>query len=207
MNLDKYNNDGWGISKTGFEKIIEILNSNKFSDIEKYNIVEFGSGFSTEFFVDYIQENNLNNVFITSFENDTMYMTKAKHPQLKLCLRKLITCSDFDYNNMFVQKTFNPCKVSYLIKSPETRQKNCFYHIEENDIPNSIDFMLLDGPSGNGRNLAFLHTLNKLHKDSIVFIDDYNHYDFVQKFKSLYNCEEIYEKTDDYGCYIILKVL
>jgi len=207
MNLSKYNNDGWGISTSGFEKMLEILKSTDFKKFERYNILEFGSGISTEFFVDYIIENDLKNVFITSFENDSKFMTLARHQQLDLKLRRLITCNDVDYNEMFNKKAFNPYKVSYLINEPETRQRNCFYNIEENDMPNSIEFVLVDGPSGNGRNLAFLHMLGKLHKDAIVFIDDYRHYDFLEKFKDLYACEELFEKTDIYGCYIILKII
>jgi len=207
MDLSKYQNDGWGISTSGFNQITEIFNKTNFNEYIKYNIVEFGSGFSTEFFVDYIQQNNLSKVTITSFENDTKFMTKARHPQLKLNLRKLIQCSDVEYNNMFNNAEFNPFKVNFLTAEPTSRQKNCFYDIEDGDIPESIDFMLLDGPSGNGRNLAFLHTKNSLHKDSIVFIDDYNHYDFVPKFKQLLNCIELFENTDQYGCYIILKII
>lgn len=207
MDLNKYKNDGWGIAISGFEKIVEILNNANLSNVDKYNILEFGSGISTHFFVDFIQENKLKNVYITSFENDPIFMTKARHPQLDLKLKMLVTCNDIDYNEMFNTKIYNSSKVWYRKEKPESRQKNCFYEIEKNDIPDTVDFMLLDGPSGNGRNFAFLHVQKKLHSGSIVFIDDYNHYDFIPKFKSIFNAEEIFELTDKYGCYMILKVL
>ena len=206
MVITDYKNDGWGISVLGFEKIYERLNEIDFSMFSKYNIIEFGSGTSTKFFVDYIQEKNLKNVFITSFENDTKYATKARHEQLDLKFRKLMTCSDTDYDEMFKKKGFNQNKMSYLISEPQARQKNCFYDIEENDIPNQVDFVLLDGPSGNGRNFAFLHLLGKLQKDSIVFIDDFNHYDFLEKFLLLHNGIEIVRNVEPNDRFVMLKV-
>jgi hypothetical protein len=206
MDLNKYKNDGWGISEIGFEKILEILNLIDFSKFEKYNILEFGSGISTEFFVDYIEKNKLKNVQITSFENDIQYMTKVKHDQLDLKMRKIITCSDSDYTQMFNLKQYDQYKFSELKKKPETRQKNCFYDIEENDLPNSIEFMLLDGPNGNGRNIAFLHIHKKLHKDTIVFIDDYNHYDFIEKFGTFYEYDKLFERPELHS-FIMVKVI
>ena len=207
MNISKYANDGWGISVDGFEQILKIFSTIDFSKHDRYNIVEFGSGTSTRFFVDYIEENNLNNVYITSFENDTRYCTTAKHPHLDLKMKKLITCNDNSYVEMFNLKQYNSYRFVDLKKEPEARQRNCFYDIEKNDIPNVVNFMLLDGPSGNGRNFAFLHMLGKLQKDSITFIDDYKHYDFLEKFQGLFNSEELFKKDNIYDYFVILRVI
>lgn len=206
MEINKYKNDGWGISVDGFEQIIKIFNTIDFSKYLKYNIVEFGSGTSTRFFVDYIEENKLNNVYITSFENDIQYSATIKHPRLSLKIRKLITCDDGSYTEMFNLKQYNSYRFVDLKGKPDSRQKNCFYDIETNDIPNTVNFMLLDGPNGNGRNFAFLHMLDKLEGNSIVFIDDYKHYDFLEKFRSLYNSEELFIKDNISDYFVILKV-
>ena len=206
MNLDKYKNDGWGISEEGFKKILEVLNLIKFTKFEIYNILEFGSGISTQFFVDYIDEHNLKNVQITSFENEIQYMTKVTHCQLDLKMRNLVTCNDNDYTEMFNLKQYDSYKFNELTSKPTTRQKNCFYNIEAVDIPISIDFMLLDGPNGNGRNIAYLHTQNKLHDGSIVFIDDYNHYDFLEKFGCFHKYEIVFERPESHS-FIIIKLL
>jgi hypothetical protein len=207
MDVNKYKNDGWGISVDGFEQIVKILNGIDFSKFDRYNILEFGSGTSTRFFVDYIEENNLKNVYITSFENDMRYSTNVKHPQLDLKLRKLITCDDSSYVEMFNLKQYNQYRFSDLTVEPTARQKNCFYDIKKNDIPDVVNFMLLDGPGGNGRNIAFLHTLGKLQKDSIVFIDDYSHYDFLEKFNLLYNAIEIIKVATYSDKFVILRVI
>ena len=55
------------------------------------------------------------------------------------------------------------------------------------DIPNNIDLLLIDGPNGNGRSLAFLMVVKKMRIGSWIMIDDANHYDFYQR------CNEIFE--------------
>ena len=36
------------------------------------------------------------------------------------------------------------------------------------------DLIIIDGPNGNGRNIAYLHIKDRVKKNSIIFIDDYN---------------------------------
>jgi hypothetical protein len=65
-------------------------------------------------------------------------------------------------------------------------QKNVFYDIKDEQLPDVIDIMIVDGPHGNGRSIAFLHGINRLKSGSYVVIDDYNHYDFIEKFEKLF---------------------
>ena len=51
VNIERYKNDGWGLSRQCFLDIEELLN-----DFKNPQIVEFGSGISTEFFKDYLKE-------------------------------------------------------------------------------------------------------------------------------------------------------
>ena len=48
MNINDYKNEGMGLSKLAFEKLYSILEG-----MDECNIIEFGSGISTRFFVDY----------------------------------------------------------------------------------------------------------------------------------------------------------
>lgn len=54
MNIEKYKNGGWGLSEKCFEQIFNIIKAFNTS----INVVEFGfgSGISTEFLVDAINE-------------------------------------------------------------------------------------------------------------------------------------------------------
>jgi hypothetical protein len=74
--------------------------------------------------------------------------------------------------------------------------------------------MIVDGPHGNGRSIAFLHSIGRLQKGSYVVIDDYNHYDFVEKFQLLFKTQLIFESTTGSinqwelgGNYVIHKII
>ncbi len=189
MVIEKYKNDGWGISLEGFRQIYKLLQAG-------FNVVEFGSGISTIFFEDYKDIN------VISFENDPDYLPDVS----KVCVkyRPLVHCSDDDYERMFINKELAEMK-PYPLK-PSTRQRNCFYDIRAGDLPEKVDFVLLDGPNGNGRNIAFIHLKDKLHRGAVVFIDDYNHYDFVQIFGLFFKYEILYKHDSIGDVFIILQV-
>ena len=195
MDFQKYKNNGWGISKLGFSKIFDILlNNNK----KNFNCIEFGSGISTEFFIDFAIEHSKDKIInLTSFDNDKKYMYKPtkKYSFLDIKYRELIECDDDHYNRMFNEGLY--IKEGFYKKKSllSTRQKNNFYDIKDGDISGKYDFVLLDGPNGNGRNISFLHLINHITPSSIIFIDDYTHYDFVEKFLHIFNAREIFRNT------------
>ncbi len=188
LNIDKYKNDGWGLSKKCFIDIEKIL-----SEFKKPIIVEFGSGISTTFLIDYLNENDKNGK-VYSFDNDINFSSKIKDNKLILKITDLVDCSNIDYNEMFDKKKIIYDKFKLKDGLPSSRQQNCFYNITKGDLPIKIDILILDGPNGNGRNFAFLYLMNRLKTNSYVVIDDYNHYDFCEKFKYIFpNNELIYE--------------
>ncbi len=186
VNLDKYKNDGWGLSKKCLENIFEIVKSFNSKSI---NVLEFGSGISTEFLVDLNNEGfDLN---IVSYDNDIAFATKAKHQKLKLIICDLVETFDSDFENMFQEGRYEKSFFHKLITEIHTKQKNIFYEINEEELPETVDLMIVDGPHGNGRSIAFLVGLNRLKSGSYVIIDDYNHYDFIEKFQKLYPNSEL----------------
>lgn len=210
VDFEKYKNDGWGLSKKCFEAIYRIVNnSNKL-----LNVVEFGSGISTEFLVDLIIKEDFK-LKIISFDNDLKYSAKVKHPDLKLLIRDLVECSDEDFENQFNEKKYNKDNFKLKTTLVHTRQKNTFYEIKEGDLPDVIDLMIVDGPHGNGRSIAYLHGINRLRKGSYVVIDDYNHYPFVEKMMSLFPDTELIDESNTGslnqwelgGIYKIFKIL
>ena len=62
-----------------------------------------------------------------------------------------------------------------------------------------FDIVILDGPNGNGRNLAYNYIRGHLNKDAIILIDDFDasdgdfDYEFVDILKYNYDVEEIYK--------------
>jgi hypothetical protein len=191
MDLEKYKNDGWGLSKKEFEDILEIISNH---DKEELRVVEFGSGISTQFLID-INREGVKKITIDSFDDDPTYAYKGKDNCLNLMIRPLMECSDGSYNQMFDKKDFIS-ELTHQKKTPlHSRQKNNFYTINEGDLTGIYDLMILDGPNGNGRNISYLHMHKHLDVGSIVLIDDYTHYDFVDKFKIFFETERLYENT------------
>lgn len=197
MDYDKYKSKRWGISERGLRDIAAILDEADKS--EKYTIFEFGSGFSTMFFVDYCIENDFKKARIVSYENSSTFAARIEHSMLESRFRPLLHCNDENYEKMFREGVYMPQLMEYYLDRPTSRQKNCFYKIHHDDIPDDIDFVLLDGPNGNGRNIAWLHLKGRLRKGAVVFIDDYDHYDFLERFGLFFNYKEIKRKERDDG--------
>jgi hypothetical protein len=190
MNLEKYKNDGWGLSKLCFLHIKEILD-----DIDKPIIVEFGSGISTEFLVDYLNLNKKDGK-IYSFDNDEKFSAKITDDKLDLKILDLVECNDIDFNLMFYNKAYDESKMKLRKQPPHTRQKNCFYNIEDEYIPKNVDLVILDGSHGNGRSIAYLHLINKLNDNSYIIVDDYTHYNFSELLKQVFpKSEMIFESN------------
>lgn len=63
----------------------------------------------------------------------------------------------------------------------------------------SIDVMILDGPHGNGRSLAYPLFYKKLKPNALVLVDDYDHYPFMEDLRRFFHVEEIFrEGKGDY---------
>lgn len=197
LNLDKYANTGWGISIRGFEELIKVLDT-----CDDVRAIEFGSGFSTQFLLDYAAATN-KRLHLDSFDNDPKY--KHAHSQLV----ELIQCKDKDYQQMFKEQKINWKAFKKRFWRPKTRQKNCFYRIDETILRDDYNLAIVDGPHGNGRNFAYLLLKNRI-KQGYIFIDDFNHYDFVETAQSIFNLEELFrveqigKKGDNF---VLMKVI
>ena len=201
MDLNKYYNNGVGMTKPSLDDIINVLDSYD----RPISILEFGSGFSTEFFIDYIKKRG-DTSRIVSFDNDKRYAYKPKDDDtcLKMCIRDLISCKDDDFNKCVSDGMFDKSVFSRHISLPTNhpkywRQRNLFYNIQDGDISGIFDFILLDGPNGNGRNLAYSIISDNVMPGSHIMIDDCNSrdndydYKFRENLESLYNVNKIKE--------------
>lgn len=177
MDFGKYWLGGWGLYEIVFKHITSIS-----VDKRVRNVVEFGSGASTQFLVD-LRNKLAMDYFITSFDHNPNYSYKGSHPNLSVKVRDLVTCDDASFKKMFETKKIHNelfVKVS-KDRNTESRIENLFYDIGEGDIPDGVDLVILDGPFGNGRSFAFLHLLEKLSDEAYIVIDDSDHYDFIER--------------------------
>lgn len=208
INIEKYRNKGWGLAKKEFEILYEYLSKNRTDN--EFNVVEFGSGMSTDFLVDVMNDLKMN-MKIYSFDDSAEYAYKGQHPNLKLKIVPLLECSDDVFEKMFRDKKYDRNQLQLKTTPLHTRQKNTFYEIQDNMLPSKIDLLLVDGPHGNGRSMAFLRCFERM-KGGLVLIDDASHYPFYDHLKMLCNTEMIYEqhvrgdKWDNDGDFVFCKV-
>jgi hypothetical protein len=213
MDLNRYN-IGAGLNKIVYVKLLEILDI--FDD--KIRVLEFGSGMSTYFFIDYKNTYN-KDLEIVSFDDSNEWCCKSTDKCLKLCLRKLIECNEQDYNYQIEKQIFNR-KLFYNKLTPLTwRQRNNFYDIQENDIEGLFDIVIIDGPNGNGRNLAYNFIQEHIKQGTIIVLDDFDgrdnefDYKFVEILQSYFDVDILYKHDSDLnanyengGKFIIFKV-
>lgn len=204
MNYEKYRGTGAGLDKVALSKLFNILNGLE----DNIKILEFGSGQSTQFLVDYklYSDKNIN---IDSFDNDEKYcfQDSKKYDFLNLKIKPLISCTDKNFNKQLEEKRYNReyFTVHKLLPYDHLkfwRQRNCFYDIDKQELKEKYDLIIIDGPNGNGRNMAYLHIQDHIKSGSIIFIDDYNSrdnnydYKFIDNLKNILNVEEVYTNTN-----------
>lgn len=194
MNLEKYGDTLWGISLEGFTALSQVL-----EELDVIKAIEFGSGISTQFLLDYAKESK-KKIHLDSFDNDKKY----KHEKAQLAT--LIQCRDKAYAQMFRDKTIHWSLFKRRLWRPKTSQKNCFYRIDETTLRKDYNLAIIDGPHGNGRNFTFLLLKDRM-KDGYIFIDDFNHYDFLQKAQSIFQLEEICRVESDNDNFVLVRVL
>ena len=176
---DSYWMNGMGLHSSQIGKLFDIL----MDDVK--NVVEFGSGNSTQFLVDARKEHDLN-FQIHSFDHHPDYCYNQQHDFLKSHRRDLVQCSDMCFEDMFKNGEYDEkCFVNRQEERDNFSARNCFYDMTENDLPDDIDLVILDGPNGNGRSIAFLHLKNKLSNGAYILIDDSDHYDFIERCKQV----------------------
>jgi hypothetical protein len=186
INFEDYANDGWGISRYDFQKLYSLFkNDNR----KILRVLEFGSGVSTRFFSD-LSKILDKEIYITSFDDSEEFMYKGtSDPKVVVNLRLLEETSAENFEKMFIEGRYNN---NYMTRKTSESLMNQFYMIRPDDLSGVYDYLLLDGPHGNGRSLAFLRANANLAGDTVVFIDDFTHYDFVNKFLGVYDAKELF---------------
>jgi hypothetical protein len=182
VDLSTYHRSGWGLHPRALAAIAGAL--CRLPRGRTLRVVEFGSGGSTEFLLALAARFTLD-LDLTSFDH---HPTHA-HP--KATMRPLVACTDPEFEAFFARRGLireRMADAQHL--ADETRARNTFYDLRPGDLRGPYDLVVLDGPNGNGRSLAFLHLLPHVRRHTIVLIDDFDHYDFVPR------CSEVYEILD-----------
>jgi Methyltransferase domain len=169
----------WGLHPMTLFRTMELLLTN--SSIQQ--VVEFGSGASTQFLLQLRKQFNLD-FRLDSFDHNPTFSFKAEedYQNFDLHHRSLVAYSDTDFERIFQQKSTTG--INYTNADAialDTRGHNTFYEVATSDLTQPIQLCIVDGPNGNGRSIGFVHICQLMTTGAYILIDDYFHYDFVER--------------------------
>lgn len=167
-----------------------------------YHICEFGGGQSTIFW------NILSNyvvIKVTTYEHDPEWAKYLQERivnndiQIRYC--KLMQVDDDIRERLFL----NPNESNQIwdssihdISPDQYRNptlRGAFYNLEAEDFPtNSIDAIVLDGPHGNGRSMCFPLFFKHINPGTLILVDDYHHYPFLDDLGRLFKYDVLEER-------------
>jgi len=198
---------GWALSKSAL-----IAFTYECISKQKFNIVEFGGGCSTYFW------NAINiqckQVCTETFEHNREWYDRLKgeivNNNINIKYAPIRQLGDTERKSMFRQQenALNTWKNSIPVSDSEAknmRLKNTFYSFTDVDLP-TVDAIILDGPHGNGRSLAFPLLYNKIKPGTIILIDDFDHYPFIYDISKLFVFDVLYASNIGKKHWIIIRI-
>jgi Methyltransferase domain len=86
--------------------------------------------------------------------------------------------------------------------------KNAFYSdLDQLSIPaHSVDVLLVDGPHGNGRSLAYPLLADLLKPDALILVDDFDHYPFLPHLGQIYRYEELFREITGSRRWVLVRL-
>lgn|GEM_PF-2094359 len=200
----------WSISKKALKLIIEEIGH----DIT--GILEFGAGYSTIFFAKWMAIHN-KYIPIHSFEHnatfgDQLSKDLQSFPYVKLHKPKLKQLSDYEYGKLFLSDMPSTIYRDMGNDVPlefyhYTRLHNVFYDIELDKFNLSdINLIIIDGPNGNGRSIAFPLLRDIVKLPVYCLVDDFTHYPFLQEMRKCFVFSKIFEFDYGHDAYSFMKI-
>ncbi|WP_149453535.1 hypothetical protein [Pasteuria penetrans] len=72
---------------------------------------------------------------------------------------------------------------------------------------NGVDILIVDGPNGDGRGLAYPLLTPFLREGSLVLIDDFDHYPFLDDLRSIFVVEEQYREIVEESRWVLVRIV
>jgi hypothetical protein len=173
-----YDYTGWEISPDCLIRLQELLVDK---NPTRLDIVEFGSGRSTEVMSIFVSTNSIPGV-LDSFDADQNYAHS---------LAKIRTIIPYDDRPVCFGNDYS------------------FYDIKEEDLTSSkYDLVILDGHHGHGRSVAWKLLQDRLEIGCLVLIDDFDHYPFIEDFvKTFPNSKLITQHWEQTTRWVIYEII
>ncbi len=127
----------------------------------------------------------------------------APQTQVEMIILPLCQVDEQDKERMFADRThaFEIWQARQrnvpVTEYDNTRIPNAFYAVPPDRVPpaHSVDAIVVDGPNGSGRSLAYPLLFSALKAQALVLIDDFDHYPFVPDLARLYPFKPLIERT------------
>ena len=220
MAIDRFKNMGGSFN--GFALTESSMRSFFYNLLQinspEYTIVELGGGQSTLFL---IEISKYVNIKVFTYEHDPGW---AKFLQEKVANNKNMQVFNLPIKQIddnYRSDMFNSPQRSNEIWGKFSNYvpkelyknlvlKNSFYEIKSNNLPeHNVDGLIVDGPHGNGRSICFPLLHNIIKNGTIVLMDDYHHYPFLDDMGKIFTYEIIEKRKYKHSNkgWVVVKVL
>ncbi|GED68912.1 hypothetical protein BRE01_26140 [Brevibacillus reuszeri] len=191
---------------------------NIYVENEMCKVLQLGGGDSALFWKS-LGELELLPVHATILEHHPIRAKELKEslvdtPHLTLVSSSLKQITDEEWKKVFdhpKQSKERWSSIGQLV--PESQAdlfsiRHAFYSdLDQLSIPaHSIDVMIVDGPHGNGRSLAYPLFSDVLKPDALILVDDFDHYPFLVDLGQIYRYEEVFREISGDRRWVLVKL-
>ncbi|MFA5886515.1 MAG: hypothetical protein WC863_01900 [Patescibacteria group bacterium] len=208
--------DGWALTKSS----LRYFCGEFFKAPAHTSIFELGSGASTIFWKNLMEGNDLG-IKVVSLEHDVDWHRKVtadlgETRQASVCLSEL-RCLRQDKRDLIFgnpdQAEANFYQNSDTVRADvakTTQIDNFFYDIRAlGSSLSKIDGLIVDGPHGGGRSLAFPLLYKFIHAGTVILIDDFDDYPFLSDLSRIFKFKIVKQSIPGLSLkrWIIVKIL
>lgn len=187
------NRTDWSLTNAALDAIISIINREGLR-----RVIEFGSGYSTY----RLARDTTANVI--SFEHQERY-----YREVLTAIQGLGTC---DRVGVYLSQLYKDGNITRPLEHYKTGQSDpgyVFYSIPlvySKSAGRGIDCIVLDGPNGSGRSIAFDALKSAIKFPCYVLIDDCQDYDFVGDMRKTFADECLDQRQEQNKAWSIHKI-
>lgn len=199
---------GWAISRFALRAVAKEIEQRTVE-----NVLEFGPGSSTVFLDNYLEPQ----CKIWCFEHQTQYaesVERATSARCNVMQRELVQFDNASFNAIMSgvplsDRRLNRVPVAQADYS-KTRMPNLFYDLRDfsavERMDDALDLVIVDGPNGSGRSIAYSLMRDHVRSGTLVLIDDCNHYPFVQQFYRMFDANVVASVVHENDSWLLFEI-
>jgi hypothetical protein len=182
---------GWALAASALRYLFYYIMQAKIPG-QPYHILELGGGQSTMFWKGL--SNRVPEISVITWEHDSAFAEslalRVRGTPVDVRLKRLMQYTDKDWEAIFAVTTLGELDIALQSASPKIvgeaeysnwRIHNTFYEFDAACTEDFvIDALIVDGPHGNGRSMAYAVFARRMRIGTLILIDDVSHYSFLE---------------------------